>query len=227
MQNFINLILLKLYRFKSQTLASDDWISKIHVNFKRKVGQQITRWSCFPSAIEIINFISNKRNFIKQEALKKIDFKWQKKNGETRWFMPYDSKSLNHILDGMGVVVTDIITSKEITIKNILKIKNKTQSDGIILCFHKFSFPKVNPKYEVNHATVLYNVPKNSKEKINLVVPSYNRKYEINKNMVYEYKNWKEITKRIPTYVIFIKQKDVLHNKTSRIVLNKFKMWWL
>lgn len=218
--------MLEMCRFESSVLISDDWVNEVSFE-TRKVGQQITRWSCFPSALEVVNYINLGVDGIRQDKLKEKDFPWQKKGGETRWFMPYNRKSLKHTLDTMGVVATEIIKDDEITPANVLETATKHGANGYILCFNKFSLPEVKPKHEVNHTCAIYEISRDPKEKVKLAVPAYNKEFSRNEKTIHTYKNWAEIKKRKPTYVVFISIKNNEKETTKASVLNKFKTWWL
>lgn len=137
--------------------------------------------------------------------------------------MPYNNPTFHKILDKMDMTVLDILNESEI--KKAIK-KNafgQKKDEAWILCFHRFALPNKFNGIEVNHATVLYD----TRDTIKLVVPAYNRKFEYNKDTIFEYKDWKEILKREPVYAIKITRRSATNPETKRSILSKFKIFWL
>ncbi len=212
------------YVIKSQVLISDGWVNKFPKSgFKRKIGQQITRWSCFPTTLEISNFLWFGKKGKKQEELKDLKVEWQAVKGERRWLMPYDKKTIEATLDKMDVSITEVLAGKDITKLNMINKRvvdnEKIPLTSWIVFFHRFSLPDVKPKGEVNHATVLVDLG----DKPSLIIPGYNGRYKTNKKRLFTYASWKDMLKREPSYALLVHPKK--YGKS--IKLNKLKMWWL
>ncbi len=205
---------------KSAVLISDDWVSKFPKSgFRRRIGQQISRWSCLPSAVETLNYIFHGKKGIRQEVLKTSNIQWQRVPGEQRFLMPYDSNTVQEVYRQMGVSEYKVVLGKKITEK-LLK-KKLPKNFGWLLFFHRFSFPKDEPSGEINHATVFLGIARN--KKVSIFVPYYNKDYDLNKNMVFEYKDWNDVVKRIPTHAVLIGP----HKKGFEKFMSKIQFWWL
>jgi len=197
-----NLFYLKEAIIPSEVLISDGWVKRIPQNrFRRRLGQQITRWSCVPSSIEIINALMFGKDGKRQEDLKKFPHVWQRALGETRHLMPFDKKTALLVMKELGVKFEKVLLKKEIVPEKIL-IPQPYKEYGWLLFFSRFSLPNKKPSVEHNHATVLLF---EKDGKISLKIPAYSLKYKkIKSSCILTYKNWGEIFKREPVNAILV-----------------------
>ncbi len=160
--------------------------------FKRRIGQQISPWSCVPTSYEVLSYLWFKNRGSRQEWLKHIKG-WFYNGNAVFQLMPHDRKTETRARKAMEMKIVTTLKGNQITVEKLTKPR-KYKHYGWVLFFEEFERPSKRPNGPHAHACV----PISINGHVDLFVPAYNRNKFIRKATVWRYKNWNRIMKMKP-----------------------------
>ena len=174
-----------------------------HVNlwlgdYQRRIGQQISPWSCVPTAYEIANHLWYGNKGKRQEDLPDR-YPWLN-NGQTLLhLMPFSKISHRRARSHMGVKLAKTLRGKQVTFKNLTKDRGLDHY-AWVLFFTKFGLPGKKPTEGHSHACV----PLVMDGYVDIYMPAFGRNKKIKKSLVRRYKSWDDIMAIKPTTALLI-----------------------